>query len=286
MKKGILFGAIALLIAIGIIAGCEPKPTLLVEEPVEAPAEEPLEEANVLPVDETGRPVGELKDKRGEQTNITEFDKLMQRFSKVGSYTYKITDTAYDNEAHQFYVKGRFVRRVLNDAYYHESGAIYDEVLMDRVTRQAFTHCGTQLCPKPNPDKEVEQAGYSEYYMNDPYEHITRFTDAEYIGEKLLEDQYTKVFRGNYDGQAARAWVQEYYGFPIRIEAGSDDNKRIIKFEDMMVDATRNAEVRMPFNFTIQGEGKAYWNWESYLGIDQMKPEYDAEGEDILPLLA
>ncbi len=221
----------------------------------------------------TGEPYYDIPEKRGVITNITEFDELLRRASGIETFRYKLTDTGLGVERQEFLMRSRFVKLRLNDVYYNSDGTKFDEILMDRVSKTALSHCSKQLCNNPV-DKEVEHVDYSDYYQWDPIEYIYRITEPTYVDQEIIGDQYTKVFNAKFEGKDTRVWIQEYYGFPIKILVREDDgNPRTITFEDIMVDEVRSGEIELPFNFTVSGEGtRKWWTWEHYLG------ELDDEG--------
>jgi hypothetical protein len=256
MKKTLLMGLV--LIAILFISGCN-------APPYEPDGKVPEPEVEINPI--TGEPYQDIVEKRGVKTNITEFNELLRRATKIESYKYTITDTDLGVEGHEFYVLGRFVKIRLPGTMQHGTGEFFDEVLMDRVTKTAFSHCSRDLCPKPDIDKGLEKVEYSDYYISDPMEYLYRVTKPEYIEEEMVGDQYTKVFNARFEGNEARVWLQEYYGFIVKmIVKNEDGTKRVIKFEDMLVDNTRRGEIDLPFNFTVKGEQGSWYFWEHYLG--------------------
>jgi hypothetical protein len=287
MKKTSIIGII--VISLLFLAGCVQQqypatgPKVEVSEKIPASEEtgtqqeaQPENDTEINPI--TNESYHDIKEKRGYKTNITDFNELLKRASSIESYKYNITDTGISDNEYRFFVKGRFVKMMLPEAMQHKTGEIYDEVLMDRVTKTAFSHCGRYSCPKPNLDKEIEKVDYEEYYMNDPMEYLYKaIANPQYLKEEMIGEQYTKVFKTTFEGRPAKIWLQEYYGFPLRIEVTQPDGtKRKITFEDMMVDATTRGEIELPFNFTVKGEGNQSWYfWEHYLG------EWPKEGQQI-----
>ncbi|MBN1544643.1 hypothetical protein JW898_04225 [Candidatus Woesearchaeota archaeon] len=226
----------------------------------------------------TGEPYQDIAEKRGYQTNITEFSELLARASSIQSYDYNLTDTELGITNQRFYVLGRFIKTQLPEAHQYSTGELYDEIFLERTTKTAFSHCSKYLCPKPGLDKELEKAEYTDYYVNDPMEYLYKATKPKFVKEEMVGNQATKVFDILFEGKDARIWLQEYYGFPIKIMVKNDDEtKRTIRFEDMMVDATARGEIDLPFNFTVKGEGNKTWIfWEHYLG------EWPNKGSDII----
>jgi len=261
MKKTIIVGLTFALLTLFFMfsIGCKfPSKTNVTISP------EPELEINPI----TGEPYKDIKEKRGFQTNIKEFNDLIVRASKLISFNYKLTDTELGIEGQQYFVLHRFMKTQLSDLEQHSSGQWFDEVMMERTQKIAFSHCSKEFCPRPDIDLEVEKVDYEYYYNKDPMEYIYSATKAEYVKDELLDDDYTKVFNVMYEGQPARVWLQEYYGYPLKIVVRNSDNtKRTIKFEDMEIDTVRRAEIDLPFNFTVSGEGNKRWVfWEHYLG--------------------
>jgi hypothetical protein len=288
MKNTIIIGLIAIILLFAI--GCAqqkypdagPKVEVSENIPVDetgAQQEETQEtpDPNINPI--TKEPYYDIEEKRGYKTNITDFKELVRRASTIQSYKYNITDPGVTDKEYQFYVLGRFIKVGLPEQKKHKTGQVYDEIFMDRVTKTAFSHCSYRICPKPNLDKELEKVDYADYYINDPMEYLYKATNDKYVEEQMLGDQTTKVFNVKFEGKPAKIWLQEYYGFPIKIEVDNlDGTKRNIIFENMMVDATRRGEIDLPFNFTVSGEGDKHWIfWEHYLG------EWPKKGQTLTP---
>ncbi len=243
---------IMLMIIASLIIGCskiqEKNPTT------------PSEEKDISPPKSQTKEVsGELIEKRGQQTNITDFKELLKRLSKIQSFKYTYKDTNKEGEW-RYFILGRFVKVKLNELKTDEEGEKYSEVFMDRITKQAFAHCGREYCDK---DKEVERVDYNKYYQEDPYELASGMTNAQYLTEDMIGQDVTKVFKVNFYGKPAKVWMQEYYGYPIKIDLGN----RVIEYKNMTVDATRTGEIDMPFNFTIKGEPGRWYFWDHYLGL-------------------
>lgn len=264
---------LVLIMAIAFAAGCNPQSS---EANVTISPEPSSGEAGINPI--TGEPYQDIVEKRGVKTNITDYKELVRRASSINEYKYNITDTGTGVKDQRFIIKGRFVKKVLPEPMQHSTGQVFDEILMDRITRQAFSHCSKHLCPKPDIDKELERVDYEDYYVPDPMEYLYKATDGELVREDMIGNQYTKVFSVTFEGKPARIWLQEYYGFPLKIIVrNEDDSRRTILFEDMMIDATRRGEIDTPFNFTISGEDGHWWFWEHYLG--EWKPTQLTEKE-------
>lgn len=275
MKRTIIPGIMALLIIL-LAFGCQQhQPTGSATAEPAAEADEPAIEINPI----TGEPYQDIVEKRGVQTNITDFNALLVRATKITSYEYSFTDTGLGVAGHNFTVFGKFVKVRLPEVREHDNGNIFDEVFMERLTKQAFSHCSKYVCEKPDIDKEIERVEYSDYYISDPMEYLYKVMAAEYIKDEMLGDQYTRVYSATFEGKDARVWLQEYYGFPLKIVVrNEDDSRRTIEFKDMMIDAARRGDIELPFNFTISGEEGSWYFWEHYLG------EWPPEGSNIIPL--
>ena len=258
MKKTIISGLIIIIILLVFISGCNSY--------YETDKTGSEDDAGLEGDEESAL---DIVEKRGFKTNITDPRELMIRSSSIISYKYNLTDTGMGVENYRIWTLGRFVKVRFNELRQHSTGEWYDEILMDRLTKTAFSHCSRVYCPKPDDiDKELEKVEYSDYYLRDPMEYLYKTTDLEYMKEEMLGNQYTKVFKATFEGDEARIWLQEYYGFPLKILVKNDDGtRRTIKFEDMMIDATRRGELDLPFNFTVKGEEDKSWIfWEHYLG--------------------
>jgi predicted small lipoprotein YifL len=284
--------SIIILLALTALTGCRQQKypeTPAAEQPAAETTtpETPAEEAEAL-VDDTPinpitkEPYHDIEEKRGYKTNITEFNELLRRASTIKSYKYNITDTGISDEEYQFFVLGRFIKVRLPELRNSATGDKYDEVFMDRVTKTAFLHCSYIYCPKPNLDKEIEKTEYSDHYISDPMEYLYKtVVNPEYLREEMLGNDYTKVFKITFEDDPGKIWLQEYYGYPLKIEVNQKDGKtRKINFNDMMVDATARGEIDLPYNFTVKGEGNKTWVfWEHYLG------EWPKKGQQLTPEL-
>lgn len=201
----------------------------------------------------------EIIEKRGQKTNITEFEEFLRRSSAIESYKYTLSDSETEEEW-TYFILGRFVKVKLNILKRDSAGNEYSEVFLDRITKTAFTHCGREYCDK---DREIEKTEYEEYYQPDPNEMITGTRNAEYLTEEMLGNDATKVFSITHLGEPSKVWVQEYYGYPLKFKIGD----RTIEYKEMTIDATRRGEIDLPFNFTVKGEKGNWYFWEHYLGL-------------------
>ena len=93
MKRTIITGTILLLLLI-FAGGCQLKYNTNVTVSPDG------ENAEINPI--TGEPYQDIAEKRGVKTNITEFDELLRRASKIESYKYILTDTGLTDEQYQF----------------------------------------------------------------------------------------------------------------------------------------------------------------------------------------
>ncbi|MFC1741571.1 hypothetical protein ACFL3V_03475 [Nanoarchaeota archaeon] len=260
MKRAISIGIMlivsaALLVSVLFNAGCDRKFNSNVSV-------SPETEVEVNPV--TGQPPQDIVEKRGVVTNITEFNELMTRASRINSFKYTITDTDLGEDPYKVFVLGRFVKIMLPDLQQHNSGELFDEILMERRDRIAFSHCSKYNCDR---DRELEKVEFDDYYIKDPMEYLYMTTQPEFLKEEMLGNDYTKVFGVKFEGKDGRIWLQEYYGYPLKIIVKEEDgSKRTIKFEEMFVDATRSGEIDTPANFTVKGEDGQWVFWKHYLG--------------------
>jgi len=196
----------------------------------------------------------EVVDKRGEQTNITKFSEMVRRASKIQSWQFTLEDTDNDRKF-EVYQLERY-----QSVYFEKTEGI-DAVQMDRVSKTALATC------KQCGEKEYRLVDYEKYHQYDPYEQMTLFRDAKYLGENMIGNDYVKIFQGIFEGEPAKIYLQEYYGYPLKIESKA----RKIIYSNVQIDSTPRAKIAIPFNSTI--EGKKYWNWEHYLGIMPVRRE-------------
>lgn len=218
----------------------------------------------------------ELVGKRGIQTNITEFNELLVRASKISEYKYTLHDSDIEQD-YKYYFKGRFVKVELPMLLEHETGEVFNTVYMERTNKYAFTRCNREVCPEG--DMEFEVGDYDYFYRPEPYEILSMFRSMDYVGDEMIGNDYVKVFSGTYLGNQGRIYVQEYWGYPLKLEYVDDSNtKHTIEFLDMEIDNTRIGEVQMPPNFKIKGEKGSWWNWEHYLGELKTNTDVDMPG--------
>lgn len=182
--------------------------------------------------------------------NVTNWDDLVIRASKIETFKYTLQDTDFP-EGYEYFVRGRHIKINLPDVRTEEDGNEYNAIFLDRVTKEAFTWCNYDLCEAPI-DRSLVRTNYSEYYHFDPLEELYRVNEAEFVGNEMIGENIVKVFDIEYKGKPGRAWVQEHYGYPISIKYEKEDGSvRTIFFEELMVDNVRFVDVFPPFNYSV-----------------------------------
>jgi len=205
----------------------------------------------------------EITDPLETANDITDFQELIRRASKIETYRYELQDSAFP-EGYTYLFKGRLIKVELPDERTADDGDIYDEVFLDRVTKNALAHCNYETCEPL--DRKLEYVDYDDFYHLDPLEEMYQINKAEFVKNEMLGQNIVKVFDIEYKGNPGRIWVQEYYGFPISIKYEEVDGSiRTIFFKDMVIDNVRMIEVFPPFNFTV--EGVSYPTLYHYYGI-------------------
>ncbi|MFC1723056.1 hypothetical protein ACFL0V_02875 [Nanoarchaeota archaeon] len=199
----------------------------------------------------------EVVEKRGEQTNITDYQELLRRASAIESYKFNIKGTELETD-YTYHILGRRILVELPAIEINSEGEEFDEVVIERVEKVALAHC--EEC---DVDLELEKLEYDAFKFVDPYEVMSRSTKPKLIGEEMLGNDFTKVFEIQYEGEKGKIWIQEYWGFPIKLET---ENIRI-EFVDMEIDTVRDKELETPFNFTVKGEERRWWFLDHYLGL-------------------
>ncbi len=243
MKK-IMIYSIVLLVAI-LMLGCakiEPEQELQNNQSIEVPE-------SVKDFDR------ELTDKRGEQTDIQEWSELVRRASAIQSWEFTVADTENAGQL-KVYQLARYQTVEFE-------GKEIDVVQMDRITKKALSRC------KSCEEKNLELVDYDKYHQLDPYEMMTLFREAEFLKTDNIGNDYVKVFKGIFGGEPATISVQEYYGYPLKIESKT----RKIVYTELMIDNTRRKNIAIPFDSII--EGKKYWSWEHYLGLMETRGGID-----------
>ena len=255
MKLKNIFGLITLLIIIFLIIGCTPKQTTDNEIVVKK------ENKKVRTIDKSKLTPGQVTTPK----NLTEFQELLKRSTAITSMQYNLSDSSLSNN-YYFMVKGRYVKVILPKTKQKSTGEIYNTVYLDRKTKTALTRCGYEICKNPR-DLKLEETKYDLWYRKSPIEEMYLFTNATYLRDEMIGKSYAKVFDGKYQGNTARIWVQEYYGFPLKIEYLDSSNiKQKIEFNQLKVNNVRFFDVEIPFNSTVKGEDGHFWFWKHYLG--------------------
>jgi hypothetical protein len=251
----LLLGLVALL----LMAGCEKQET---QEKVSTETPETADDFdNITGIQ--GSP-NEIVEKRGQMTNITDLEELKLRASKIQSFRYVLVDS---DESYQYGVlgKGRFFRMDLPVAFTSEIGDPFDMIMLERTTKTALAKCSEERCKVK--DVELEKVDYAEFYKTDMLEHLSALFDGRYVGEEMIGDNVVKVFDVKYLTRPGRAWIQEYWGFPLKIEYQKEDGStRTLEFKNITIDDVRIGEIQLPFNCTVKGQSNHWWNWEHYLG--------------------
>ena len=184
---------------------------------------------------------------------------LIDRATRLSSFEYyyigpEVTEKRY------YYEKARDVKVVLPEPKHLPSGEIYDEIFLDKYLKVAFAHCSKKTCSKER-DKTAEPVAYEPYDITFPREIVLNFDTASIIGEEMLGNHHTKIvsYTAPY-GVKGKAWLQAYYGVPLKVEFTDRDgiNKTII-YEDINWNTIRLVHIILPFNTTvIYGDGQDF----------------------------
>ncbi|MBU0461955.1 MAG: hypothetical protein KJ574_05195 [Nanoarchaeota archaeon] len=203
-----------------------------------------------------------------EPEDMSLYDQMIGKASKVESYWYNFSDT--DLDYHNMYaIRLRFGKILLENPE-EINGNKYDLVYFDRVHKVAIARCSLDLCEEK--DLDLDTVDYDKYYQNDPLEWMYKMKYPVYIGDEMLGNQAVKVFNitgpGNYPG---KIWLMEFYGLPLKIEFGTENGTRKIAFNDLHVNTVTLGQIMLPINMTVDGKDYEF-GWFGYLA-----KEFDEE---------
>jgi len=170
-----------------------------------------------------------------------ELQKAIAGQQKIKSYKY----TLYGNLiADKIYVKGNKMRYDLSKNKQKDFVSIgkFDSIYLDKTKKQAYLSCIDITCE----DRYVlEAADYDEYIMETPMEMIEGVSYKSDITATEMCDvskPCNKVEVQFADGKTGNIWIDNYYGFPLKIEKSG----KIYEFVAVAVNAVKDGDVELP----------------------------------------
>lgn len=171
-------------------------------------------------------------------------EKLQKAISgqqKIKSYKY----TLYGNKvADRIYVKGNKMRYDLSKNKQRDFAPMskYDAVYLDKTKKEAYLSCIDVSCENRY---ESDKADYNEFIMETPIEMIygIKYT-SDIIGTEICDSSKpcNKVKVMFDDGKTGLVWIDNYYGFPYKIEKSG----KLYEFVAVAVNAVKDSDVELP----------------------------------------
>jgi hypothetical protein len=200
---------IAALFALLLIAACaetkntdtatNPAPTTGAEETPEAPAQNP---AQVEPEDNARDP---------------EVEKLFTRTAQVKSYSFVVAELPGRVGSHAYYVKGdKAYVETLNKGYTDQE---VNKVYLDLAEKTATGYCTERSC---DPRNEAFDVDYTEWYVTLPHEWIEQVKQGKKTTSLTFESKPATVVRYEAGGKYYEAYVDNYFGYPLRVAIATD----------------------------------------------------------------
>lgn len=170
-----------------------------------------------------------------------ELQKAISGQLKIKSYKY----TLYGNEvADKIYVKGTKMRYDLSNNKQKDFVSIgrYDSVFLDKSKKEAYLSCIDITCENRYIS---DKADYNEYIMETPIEMLygIKYT-SDIIGTEICDSSKpcNKVKVIFDDSKTGHVWLDNYYGFPYKIEKSG----RLYEFVAVAVNAVQDSDVELP----------------------------------------
>lgn len=176
------------------------------------------------------------KDVMGE-----ELQKIISGQQKIKSYKY----TLYGNLiANKIYVKGDKMRYDLSKNKQRDFVSIgnFDTLYLDKTKKEAYLSCTDITCENRN---ILEKVDYNEFIMETPVEMIEGVIyTSGIIGTEMCDvskpcNKVEVIFA---DGKTGYIWVDNYYGFPMKIQKAG----KTYEFVAVAVNAVKDSDVELP----------------------------------------
>ncbi len=146
--------------------------------------------------------------------------KLFGRVSAVKSYSFTFAKLPDERAGNTYFVKGSKIRvDVLPEL---SPGNNIEVVFLDTTDKSAYGYCVTaSICPDPN---KATKLNYDDWIVPLPPSWTTQVQYGKIVGTLTYQDRPVTEVRYVLGGKYYEAYVDNYYGFPLRVAIASDQD--------------------------------------------------------------
>ena len=205
----------------------------------EASAEEPAEEEPAAE-EETGPSLQETDE---ELYNLMEEAKS----KNYDNFHYTYRGPEYPQEAVEFYIKGTKGKALPSKPTRYKEDEKYETVYLDFTTASAKGFCESPECELRYEEVYVD---FNDFNIPTPVDRLAKISEGiERVGGAQIDSR--KVIKIKYvsdTGEAMQAYVDEFYGIPLKIEKVDSDGiaTQTIEYRSLSIGGVKDADVTAP----------------------------------------
>ena len=157
-------------------------------------------------------------------------DKSKTRVQNI-YYKYKGPETG--NNFYEFYAKGSKIKYLpFREIKILDRQDSFNAIYIDKISKTAQTYCDDRTCVYKGKKADLN---YNSAYISTIFDWIDRITQANKVGEEVIDDRSTWKVETN-DGVF---WLDAFYGLPLKIQSSGN----IFRFEQLNVNGVQDADV-------------------------------------------
>ncbi len=158
---------------------------------------------------------------------------LDKQKTKVKSIYYKYRGPETGSNFYEFYIKDTKIKY----KPYLETKSLdaidsYDSIFTDKVAKTAQSYCEAAYCAYKGKKANLD---YDSYYILTVFDWISSITEAQKVGEEVIEDRTTWKIQAN----NGLLWIDTFYGIPLKVES----NGKTYRFQQISVNNVKDEDV-------------------------------------------